>query len=142
MKYLNKLFTKIVKKIFSPEFLKFNIVGGIGVVVNMVSYIVLNDWLAIHYMLAGALSTEISIINNFLLNDLWTFRSRSRKNSMLIRAGLFHASRIFGMVVTLATLYLLVDIFNMNDLVAYLIAIGLGVLVNFYTSDVYVWSGK
>ncbi|MEN2974029.1 MAG: GtrA family protein [Candidatus Caldarchaeales archaeon] len=142
MKNPNKLFIKIWKKLFSPEFLKFNIVGGVGIAVNMFSYVLLNDLLHIHYMLSGALSTEIAIINNFVLNDLWTFRNRNKRMNLWVRAGLFHASRLIGMFATLSIFFILVDIFKMNDVLAYFFAIGVGVLVNFYTSDVYVWSER
>lgn len=112
MKGFIKLINHLLRRIFSAEFIKFNIVGGIGVIVNMVAYIILKDWLSLHYMVSGGLAMEI------------------------------HLSRLLGMGVTLGALYILVDIFNINKLLAYLIAIGLGVLTNFYTSDVYVWSKK
>lgn len=137
-----RFISKILKRIFSAEFIKFNIVGGIGILVNMTAYIFFKDWLLVHYMIAGALSTEISIINNFILNDVWTFKNRNPRMSLLLRAGMFHLSRLLGMGVTLASLYILVDLFKLNDLLAYFISIGLGVLANFYTSDIYVWSQK
>lgn len=142
MKNLTKFIDKLLRRIFSTEFIKFNVVGGVGILVNMAAYILLKDWLLLHYMVSGALATEISIINNFILNDLWTFRNRSVKMNLLSRLGVFHLSRLLGMGVTLGTLYMLVDVFDVNELLAYLIAIGLGVLANFYTSDVYVWSQK
>lgn len=137
-----KFISKILKRLFSAEFIKFNIVGGIGIIVNMAAYIFFKDVLLAHYMIAGALATEISIINNFILNDIWTFRKRNPKMSLWFRAGVFHLSRLLGLGVTLASLYVLVDLFRLNDLLAYFISIGLGVLANFYTSDVYVWSQK
>ncbi|MEM3398748.1 MAG: GtrA family protein [Nitrososphaerota archaeon] len=137
---LSRFISKILKRLFSAEFIKFNVVGAIGVIVNMCSYILFKDWLLVHYMVAGALATEISIINNFILNDIWTFKNRNPKMGLLLRAGVFHLSRLFGMGVTLGSLYVLVDLLKLNDLLAYFISTGLGVLANFYTSDVYVWS--
>ncbi|MCL7383374.1 MAG: GtrA family protein [Thaumarchaeota archaeon] len=142
MNRLVKLISKILRRLFSAEFLKFNIVGGIGILVNMAAYIVLKDWLQAYYMISGALATEVAIINNFILNDLWTFRNRNTKVNVWVRAGLFHLSRLLGMGVTLGALYILVDFFKLNDLLAYFFSIGLGVLANFYTSDIYVWSQK
>lgn len=142
MKSITKFINKLLRRIFSAEFIKFNIVGGIGVVVNMAAYILLKDWFSLHYMISGAIATEISIINNFILNDLWTFRNRNMKMNLPSRIFVFHLSRLLGMGVTLGTLYVLVDILKVNELLAYLIAVGLGVLANFYTSDVYVWSQK
>ncbi|MCF8885484.1 MAG: GtrA family protein [Nitrososphaerota archaeon] len=138
MSFILKLIEKVVKKIISTEFLKFNVVGGVGVVVNLLFYILFNDYLHIHYIISGALATELAIINNFILNDIWTFRDR-KKTRLWVRFSLFHASRILGLLVTLGTLYVMVDILKLNEFFSYVIAVGIGVIINFYTSDVYVW---
>lgn len=138
MNFILRLIERIVKKIISPEFLKFNVVGGVGVMVNLLSYILFNDYLHLHYIISGTLATELAIINNFILNDLWTFRDR-KKTRLWIRFSLFHASRILGLLVTLGTLYIMVDMLRLDEFFSYVIAVGIGVIVNFYTSDVYVW---
>jgi len=134
------LLGKVVSRLLSAEFIKFNIVGGVGVLVNMAAFHLFYNLLTIHHMVSGALATELAIINNFILNDLWTFRGREVKMGVWMRLIIFHASRLLGMAVTLATLYILSDILGLDVLFSYLISIALGVLANFYTSDVYVWA--
>jgi putative flippase GtrA len=63
------------------RFLKFAAVGGSGIVVNLGFYALLTRVLGLndqtHERLAAyALSVEISIVTNFLMNDAWTFRDR------------------------------------------------------------------
>jgi putative flippase GtrA len=67
----------------SKQFVKFAIVGGIGTVVNLVVLkLALSAWdLAsattpfVVEVLASALAFLVAVVNNFLLNRWWTFRS-------------------------------------------------------------------
>lgn len=56
------------------KFLKFAIVGFIGFIVNFVALRAFRSLFHIE-VLAWALSTELAIISNFTLNNIWTFRS-------------------------------------------------------------------
>lgn len=56
------------------KFLKFAIVGFTGFVINFVALRVFRSLLGIE-TLAWALSTELAILSNFTLNNIWTFRS-------------------------------------------------------------------
>jgi dolichol-phosphate mannosyltransferase len=62
-----------IKDFFYSRFIKFAVVGGFGFVVN---FILLRVFRGIGFpeVLAWFLSTEAAIINNFTLNNLWTFK--------------------------------------------------------------------
>lgn len=78
---------KLIRRIFSKEqrrFIKFCIVGGSGVPVNLVC-----TWGGYHQIFfalddtwrraaAYVLGIVVSIFTNFLLNDLWTWRDRQK----------------------------------------------------------------
>ena len=92
------------KKVFLTTFLKFSIVGGSGVVVNYeiayLGYIAsLNDFLSL------AIGFETAILNNFIWNDLWTFRDR-RILKLPRRILYFRASRLLGFLITMVFHYL------------------------------------
>jgi len=127
------------RKIFSWVFVKFGIVGGSGVMVNFAAFWIMTTLLEVNHLIASAIATEIAILNNFTLNHLWTFRDRRNGMSLAVRLLYFHGSRILGLLVTVGSLYLLADIIGINMFLAYLIAIGLGTLTNFVTSDLFVW---
>ena len=55
--------------------MKFGVVGGLGVVVNL-SVLALMRWFGFSDTLASAIAIEVSIISNFVLNERWTFRAR------------------------------------------------------------------
>ena len=138
---IEKILSWIRRKIFSTTFLKFGIVGGSGVVVNYLCYWILLEFAGLNHLVASALATEAAILNNFTFNDLWTFRER-RKAKLWFRLLNFHWSRILGLLVTVGSLYLLVDLMGFDKLVSYIFAIGLGTLTNFLTSDLFVWPEK
>ncbi len=60
---------------YHHHFVKFAIVGAIGIVVNEGLLILIRS-MGVYYLTAGAVAIEISILSNFVLNDLWTFRDR------------------------------------------------------------------
>jgi len=78
------------------RFLKFAAVGGSGIFVNLGLYAVFTRLLGMgddttSRLVAYALSVEISIVTNFLLNDAWTFRDRLATSApFLARALRFH----------------------------------------------------
>ncbi|MBU0518008.1 GtrA family protein [bacterium] len=131
--------TKIASKIWfkqhSKRFFRFGIVGGIGVVVNMGFYALLYDVVGLYDMLAGAIAIELSIINNFVLNERWTFRDRAVKSWKVWfqRCFAFHlSSGLVAMLAQLLTLYILTRSFHLWDKLAYLIGIILGALANYF----------
>lgn len=56
------------------KLIKFGIVGGTGFVINFISLRLFRKIIGIE-VIAWILSTELAIISNFTLNNLWTFRN-------------------------------------------------------------------
>jgi dolichol-phosphate mannosyltransferase len=86
------------------RFIRFGIVGGSGVFVNLGIYGLLTRLLTWGATLWGryasyALSVEISIITNFLLNDVWTFADRRGRSGAWARFLKFHVVSLVGAVV-------------------------------------------
>jgi dolichol-phosphate mannosyltransferase len=117
---------------------KFLTVGASGVFVNMGVYAYLLRW-GMQPAYASAVSVEASILSNFALNDLWTFRDR-RSGKAVIRLLLFHLSRLAGAIANIAAVALLTAL-GLEPIASNTLGIMLGVAVNFYTSDRVVWRG-
>lgn len=62
------------------RFIKFSVVGLTGVAVNMGFLALFKEIFAIPIWLASVLAIELSILSNFALNDLWTWRDRHHRN--------------------------------------------------------------
>jgi dolichol-phosphate mannosyltransferase len=137
MSAIKKILAWARRKIFSATFLKFGIVGASGVVVNWgIAYAGYAAGLS--DILSLAIGVEVAIISNFIWNDLWTFRSR-RTLKLHLRILYFHASRLLGFLATMASHYLFAYILGIPVTISYILAIGVGTLTNFFTSDLFVW---
>jgi dolichol-phosphate mannosyltransferase len=74
----------------STTFIKFGIVGGSGVLVNLGFFSLLLA-LGMNKYLASPIAIEISIIWNFFLNNAWTFRWRNTRDRLHLRGLKFNA---------------------------------------------------
>jgi dolichol-phosphate mannosyltransferase len=83
-------------------FIKFAIVGGSGVVVNL-GFFTLFLMGGMNKYIASPLAIEISIISNFLLNNFWTFRWRKTKDRVRIRGLKFNAVSFLALGVSYGT---------------------------------------
>ena len=63
-------------KYIGMRFIKFSIVGSIGVGVNLGLLYVLVEYFGLYYMLAATLAIGASVVSNFVLNDRWTWKDR------------------------------------------------------------------
>jgi len=83
-------------------FLKFAVVGGSGVVVNLGFFTLLLS-MGVNKYLASPIAIEISIITNFLLNNYWTFSSRNIKDRIRVRGLKFNAVSLVSLGVSYST---------------------------------------
>jgi dolichol-phosphate mannosyltransferase len=119
------------------HFIEFGIVGAIGVVVNE-GLLVWFQSVGVYFLLAGAVAIEISILSNFVLNDLWTFRDR-RSGGAAARLVKFNLLMLAGLVLNLAVLYAGVDYLGMTAEVANLVGIAAAFFLRYALSVKYAW---
>jgi putative flippase GtrA len=127
------------------RWLRFNLVGGIGIAVQLILLFLLKSILHFNYLAATALAVEATVIHNFLWHERYTWADwvqPSWQNSLprLLRFNLTNgAVSIAG---NLGLMKLMVDLVQMNYLVANAVAIALCSLVNFVVSNQYVFDGR
>ena len=109
--------------------IKFGIVGISGIVVNLGVLYLLVQYLQTNDLLASGIAIELSILNNFIWNDLWTFHAvENRKYSnRWYRLAAFNVVSAGGVVINLGIFYLLTRWFA----VYYLLAQFVGILIAF-----------
>jgi dolichol-phosphate mannosyltransferase len=123
-------------------FIRFCLVGLSGVIVNEAIFWALATHLGVYYVLAGALSAEAAIVNNFVWNDSWTFKGKARGGSRrrLVRFVVFNVNMAGGVLISLVVLYLLGTVLGINLLVSNLGAIVVSMLWNYAASTKFVWA--
>ena len=132
--------TKIRQKIQVPlqRFLQFGLVGLSGVFVDMAILYLLSDVSTLGWGLTRSkiISSEVAVINNFLWNDLWTFRDISSQQvgwHKLIRRFLkFNFICLFGIILNILILNCLYNYLHINQYLANLIAIAIVTIWNFW----------
>lgn len=73
--------TKYFKNLFTPQLIKFLIVGASGTLIDYLILILLKsyNW---QTLTANTLSFTAGLVNNYYWNSHWTFKERNRKSSL------------------------------------------------------------
>jgi len=123
----------------SSEFIKFCVVGFSGVFVNMGFYIFLTRIIGLAIEFASPIAIGISILSNFTLNDLWTFKIRKSQASLSRRLLRFYAVSSLAGLTNYSLLLILVKLFGFWDILGNLISIAAGTLINYFINSVWTW---
>ncbi len=125
--------------------MKFNAVGGIGIVVQLGALAVFRSWLKMEHLWATALAVEIAVIHNFLWHGrfTWADRPAARPLQSIIRVLKFNASNgAVSIVGNLLLMRLLVGELNFSYLVSNVLAIFSCSIVNFLLGDRFVFEAE
>ncbi|AEC51491.1 dolichol-phosphate mannosyltransferase [Pyrococcus sp. NA2] len=117
--------------------IRFSLVGLSGILVNE-GFLWLFVRLGLSKEIAVIPSTELSIINNFIWNDLWTFRD-IRKGSIFARFVKFHLAALVGAVAQFLVYWLLLFL-GVHYLLANLFGIGASFLIRYIFNRHITWS--
>lgn len=124
------------------RWIKFNSVGALGIVVQLLVLAALTSLLGMHYLLATGLAVESAVLHNFVWHERWTWSDRrtldrSRLLGRLLRFNLTNgALSILG---NLVFMRLLVESLGVHYLPANLVTIALCSVLNFLVSDRFVF---
>jgi putative flippase GtrA len=121
---------------------KFNAVGGIGIVVQLTALAVFRSWLKFDYLLAAGLAVEMAVIHNFLWHErfTWADRPARRWRHSLFRLVKFNASNgAVSIVGNVLLMRVLVGELGLNYVAANVLAIVACSLVNFFLGDRFVF---
>lgn len=119
---------------------RFGLVGLSGVVINTTLLYVLAEAGGLNHLVAAVFATEAAILNNFLLNDRWTFGDAESGASRFRRALRYNSVALVGLVISVAVLAVLTYLLDLHYLVANLFAIGAGMLWNYAGSFCFTWA--
>ena len=128
----------------AARFTKFCAVGVSGIFVNMGLLWLLTDVAGFYYLFAAICAIEASILSNFTLNEIWTFRDRrvSGVKSTIGRALKFNTACVVGAGINLGILYFFTDMFGVYYLASNLLGIAAAMLWNYGLSNFWTWHRK
>lgn len=116
------------------RWLKFNAVGGLGILVQLATLAVLTRTLHVHYLIATALAVESAVLHNFFWHESFTWADRKGRDrlSRLLKFNL--TTGVFSMLGNLIFTKLLSDA-GLGHLAANAGAITLCSVINFLLND-------
>ena len=109
------------------QFIKFSIVGFSNTVISLFVYYVLL-WLKCNYLIANAMSWIISVFNGFYWNNKYVFKNENTWLKALIRT---YISYGFSFILGNILLIVLIEFFNVSEIIAPLIILVITIPLNF-----------
>jgi putative flippase GtrA len=124
------------------RWLKFNVVGALGIVVQMGAFALLFSALDLNYMVATALAVETAVLHNFVWHELYTWKHLPRGAARDVgwRLLRFHAGNgAISILGNLALMRLFVGGLHIHHYVASALAIAVCSLLNFAAGEWFVF---
>jgi putative flippase GtrA len=121
----------------SRRIIRFGLVGLIGVGVNVLILRIIHGEFGLLLPLASAITVEITIVINFLLNNWWTFGERSISGHRFAR---YNLAALGGLAITTVVLTLLTSRIGMPYIAADLVGIAAATVWNFGASTLWTWA--
>lgn len=136
-----RLFAAVTGPTGLGRFVRFCLVGLSGVFVDMPIFWALSNVAHVRDLIAILPAYAAATIWNFMFNDMWTFRDRREKtlSATLMRAGKFGLVSLLPLAYRLATYYPLTRVSDVARLLAYAIAIVVGMSWNFGINFLWTW---
>jgi len=140
-----RLPARLIALVTSPtglgRFIRFGLVGLSGVFVDFPIFWALTSIAHVRDLIAILPAYAAATLWNFTFNDMWTFRDRGEKTrrATLIRLGKFGLVSLLPLAYRLATYYPLTRVSDVTKLLAYAIAIVVGMAWNFGVNFLWTW---
>ena len=124
------------------RWLTFNLVGGLGIVVQLSTLAALTAGVGLNYLLATTLAVEAAVLHNFIWHERWTWRDRTGGDKpgrwkRLLRFQF--ANGALSVSGNLALMQILVGVWEMNYTLANLVTISVCSILNFLAGDRWVY---
>lgn len=120
---------------------RFAIVGTLGAVVQTVLLWALVEHLGLHYLLAAVLAIEITIVQQYVLNNSWTFRPSRHRTLRSYGFGLVRTNvvRATSIPIQAAFLFALVAWGDVGYLLANIVALVVTGIYRYYLDSRWTW---
>jgi len=124
------------------HWLRFNAVGALGIVVQLLVLAGLIDGLGLNYLWATLIAVEAAILHNFAWHECWTWadRTRQRPGDLLVRLVRFNVvTGLTSIMGNMVMMRLFVGTLRLHYLAANLLSIALCYVLNFAASEWFVF---
>ena len=133
------------REIFRRVF-RFNTVGLIGIVVQLLVLTALKSGLGMNYLWATAAAVEVAVLHNFVWHQVWTWADRPHTGgwpeiaTRLLRFNL--TTGALSILSNVVLMRLFAGMLRMNYLAANLLAIAITAIANYLVADAFVFARR
>ncbi len=124
------------------DFIKYSLVGFLGVGVNLGVYTILTRYFNFSEIVAPLVSIECALILNFFLQNFWTFGNRSTQSRIRVRFLKFHLVSGLAAVINYLVFLSLFLIFGLYDILANLTGIAVAAVFNYLINSNWTWKNN
>jgi len=125
---IHNLFLKICGWQAFRQFVKYGIVGGSSVLIDMGLIFIFTEFVGLWYMFSAIISQTAAVIFNFSMNRAWSFRSNGLVGRQMAKYLMLTG---FNYLYGIGALYLFVEVFHLHYLIAKMVIAMLMVSWNF-----------
>lgn len=128
-------------KAFALRWLRFNLVGGLGIAIQLGSLAILKDLLHVQYLAATAIAVEVAVLHNFAWHCRYTWRDRpGGRRDTLLRLVRFHLGNgAISIIGNLVLMRLLAGGLGLHYLIANAVSIAVCSFANFAAGEWFVF---
>lgn len=118
------------------QFVKFGIVGLSSTIIDWGIFYLLNHYM-VYYLTAKVMSFSVAVINSFIWNRRWTFRSQDpNRNKEFIK---FLLISLVGLTINALIMYVAVSVYGTRKIVGLIFATGITTSWNFLANKFYTF---
>lgn len=120
------------------KLLRFGIVGGLNTAVTLLIFYLLHHSLAINYLVASVMAYTAGIVNSYIWNRYWTFKSKTE--TIASEFSKFTILNLIGLALNTVFMAIFVEVGHLQPFTSQGISILLIFLLNFFGN--YYWVFK
>ena len=136
---MNKLVQFGIKKYKQyEEIINYLFMGGCTTIVSIGTYWLFSSVFKIHYQVSNVLSWFFAVAFAYITNKLFVFKVKKSEN-LFNEIYQFVKFRIISLVIDMATMYVLVDLIKMNNLLAKVLVQIIVVVLNYVFSKLFIF---
>lgn len=125
------------------EIINYLIVGVLTTIVSIAIYWVFTKVFHVNYMVSNVISWIGSVSFAYVTNKIFVFKSKcDSSKDLFIEVYQFFMYRVFSLVIDIFLMYVFVELFNIDDMIAKVIVQFIVIALNYIFSKLFVFKKK
>lgn len=129
----------LLVKLLRSSFIKYAIVGCLGLVVDLGLFYLLHEVLDVNYLISNIVSSSLAVLHNFILNSFITFKVRDK---LVQRFVSFYLVALIGMGVSSGILALMIDVLMLHSMFSKAVSVFIVAILQYFINKKWTFGEK